>query len=138
MSDTLDLRASFRELSKALTDLHKDLLMREAKKLEGELGKPISPYELLHASLNDPSLAWLRRISAMIVNIDTIMDETPKLTAQEGNRVADEVLKILEKPPGLIDSDFWLNYSRYLSHDADIIMRHARVKEQLTRLRTLS
>ncbi len=132
------LKQIFNELSTALKDLHKDLLMREAKKLESELGKPLTPYELLGASLNDPSLAWLRKLSTLIVHIDTVVDETPKLSTQESNTVAGLVLNILEKPPGLISTDFWSNYSQYLSHDADIIMRHSTVKTILIRLKPIT
>lgn len=109
--------------------------MLEAKRLEGEQGKALSPYELLHASLNDPSLAWLRKMSELIVNIDTIIDETPNLSAQDTHRVANEVLLVLEKPTGLITTDFWTNYSLYLANNADIIMRHSKVKEILGQLR---
>jgi hypothetical protein len=130
-----DLKRTFNDLSKALQRLHKDLLMLEAKRLEQERGKPLNPYELLNASLNDPSLAWLRKMSELIVNIDTIIDETPHLSAQESHRVANEVLLVLEKPLGLIATDFWSHYSAYLSSNAEIIMRHSHVKEILERLR---
>jgi bacterioferritin (cytochrome b1) len=133
MSDTL--KKTFNELSKALQQLHKELLMLEAKKLEARMGKALGPYELLHASLNDPSLAWLRKMSELIVNIDTIIDETPNLSAQESHRVAAEVLNMLEKPAGLIATDFWQNYSEYLANNADIIMRHAKVKDIITQIR---
>lgn len=109
--------------------------MLEAKRLEQQLGKKMTPYELLHASLNDPSLAWLRKMSELIVNIDTIIDETPNLSAQDSHRVASEVLDVLEKPPGLIATDFWTQYSQYLANNPDIIMRHAKVKDILTQVR---
>lgn len=138
MSESQDLHPTFQQLSAALRELHRDLLMREAKKLEGERGQPLGPYELLNASLNDPSLAWLRRMSALIVNIDTLLDETPQLSGQEATRVADEVLTMLEKPAPQTAPEFWDHYSQYLHHDADIIMKHARVKDLLSRLRPLS
>lgn len=130
-----DLKHTFSELSKALQRLHKDLLMLEAKRLEQERGKPLNPYELLNASLNDPSLAWLRKMSELIVNIDTIIDETPNLSAQESHRVANEVLLVLEKPLGMIATDFWSNYSAYLTSNPEIIIRHSHVKEILDQLR---
>ena len=66
-----DLKKQFQELSTALQSLHRDLLMMEAKTLEGESGRKLSPYDLLHASLHDPNLAWLRQISSLIVNSAT-------------------------------------------------------------------
>lgn len=116
-------------------ELHRALLMLEAKKLEQAAGKKLTPYELLGASLQDPALAWLRVISQLIVSIDTIIDETPMLSNQDANRVANEVLTALEKPPGLIATDFWTHYSEYLHSNADIIMMHSKVKTLLSELR---
>lgn len=129
------LRKNFVDLSLALKDLHKDLLMLEAKRMETELGKKLSPYELLHASLNDANLAWLRVMSELIVNLDTLIDETPNLSAQESHRVASEVLTVLEKPIAGGSDLFWERYSQYLAQNPDIIMRHSQVKSLITRLR---
>ncbi len=129
------LKSVFIELSTSLKDLHRDLLMLEAKKMEARMGRKVNPYELLNASLHDASFAWLRTMSELIVQIDTVIDETPNLSAQESHRVANEVLTVLEKPPGLIATDFWTHYSDYLASNADVIMRHSTVKEILGRLR---
>ncbi|MBX3020675.1 MAG: hypothetical protein KF799_03290 [Bdellovibrionales bacterium] len=122
-----ELKKTFQELSSALKDLHRDLLMLEAKSLEADTGRKITPYELLHASLHDPNMAWLRQMSALIVNIDTVIDETTNLSAQEANQISTAVLALLE-PPGPQDSDFWTKYSNYLSSNPDIIMKHSKVK----------
>lgn len=129
------LPKQFNDLSTMLKDLHRALLMLEAKKMEQALGRKISPYELLGASLNDANLAWLRVMSELIVNIDTIIDETPNLSTQEANKISAEVLQILEKPPGLIATDFWTHYSEYLGSNPDIIMLHSKVKKALEVLR---
>ena len=129
------MRKLFDELSLSLKDLHKSLLMLEAKKMEQAAGRKISPYELLNASLNDSNLAWLRVMSELIVHIDTIIDETPNLSTQEANAIAAKVLEVLEKPPGLIATDFWTRYTEYLGSNPDIIMLHARVKKALDTLR---
>lgn len=129
------MRRHFNELTQALKDLHRALLMLEAKKMEQSLGRKISPYELLNASLNDPNLAWLRVLSELIVNIDTVIDETPTLSTQEANKTVAETLNVLEKPPGLIATDFWTRYTEYLGSNPDIIMLHSRVKKTLDSLR---
>jgi hypothetical protein len=129
------MRKHFDDLTLALKDLHKALLMLEAKKMEQALGRKVTPYELLGASLNDPNLAWLRVMSELIVNIDTVIDETPSLTAQEANKTVSEVLNVLEKPPGLIATDFWTKYTEYLGSNPDIIMLHSKVKKTLDSLR---
>lgn len=130
-----ELKKTFQDLATALKDLHKDLLMLEAKKLESESGRKINPYELLHASLYDPNLAWLRQMSALLVTLDTTIDEVPQLTATEANQISAAVLALLEKPAGLIETDFWKHYSAYLADNPDIIMRHSKVKELVADLR---
>lgn len=122
------------EVSTALKDLHKSLLMLEAKALEAESGRPLNPYELLHASLNEPALAWLRKISALIVTIDTLIDEAANLTATEASHVANAVFNLIEKPANPEDSEFWHKYSSHLSN-AEVILRHSKVKDLATRLR---
>lgn len=129
-----DLKPIFNELSTALRHLHKDLLMLESKALVAESERQLTPYELLHAALNDPRLSWLRKISSLIVTIDTLIDEAEFLSGVEANLVTDQVLNLLEKAPPL-DQEFWNVYSKYLSSNPDIIMRHSQVKEILERLR---
>jgi hypothetical protein len=131
-----EIKKTFKELSGSLMALHKDLLMLEAKLLEADRGKKLTPYELLNATLTDPKLAWLRKLSELIVNIDTIVDETENLSAQESHRVANEVLLIIEKPAdGFADDIFWVRYSEYLAHNPDIIMRHSALKQIIDRIK---
>lgn len=132
-----DLKKTLQELSAALRDLHRDLLMLEAKVLEGELGRKLTPYELLDASLRDSNLAWLRQMSLLIVSIDTTIDEATNLSGKESNQIAAEVLALLEKPQGPTETAFWTKYTSYLSHNADIIMKHSRVKSLVGRLKPM-
>lgn len=109
--------------------------MLEAKKMEAALGRKVSPYELLSASMNDPNFAWLRVMSELMVGIDILIDETPSLTTQEANKTVAMALNVLEKPPGLIATDFWTRYSEYLGSNPDIIMLHSKVKKVLDSMR---
>lgn len=126
------LKRAFQDLSKALQTLHRSLLMLEANKLEG--GRPVNPYDLLKASLHDPSMAWLRKMSALIVHIDTLVDEADPLTGVEANQIHDSVLRLIEKPDAKADQEFWNHYSAYLADNPEIIMKHSNVKEILGRL----
>lgn len=133
MSDTI--RAALKRLSQALQELHRDLLMLQARSLATENGKAINPYELLRASLHDPAFAWLRKMSTLIVHIDTIVDEVENLSGRETNEIADLVLALIEKPEPKVDQEFWDRYSAHLSSNPDIIMKHSKVKELLSALR---
>jgi len=105
--------------------------------MENEMGRTLTPYDLLNASLRDPNLAWLRQISILIVSIDTTLDEATNLSGKEANQIAAEVLTLLEKPQSPSDSQFWIKYSAYLSENADIIMRHSRVKSLAGQLKPM-
>lgn len=130
-----ELKQTFHALAKALIDLHRDLLMLQAKNLESESGRKVSPYELLNATLHNPSFAWLRLMSEMIVTIDTLVDETENLSSKEASEVANEVLNLIERPSGANQTEFWNRYSQYLAVNPDIIMKHSRVKEIISRLK---
>ena len=115
-------------------DLHRDLLMLESKRLADESGRRMNPYELLHASLHDPEFAWLRAMSALIVTIDTVIDESTNLSGKEISQIADEVMKLIEPDKDQATHEFWQKYSAYLS-SADIIMKHSTVKDLIARLK---
>lgn len=122
-----NLKRSLQDLSTALQELHRDLLMSEARAYQTETGKQLNPYELLSASLHDPRFSWLRQMSAAIVHIDTIVDEVTNLTAKDANEIANEVLALIEKPSEFRNQEFWNKYTPHLNNP-DTIMRHAKVK----------
>jgi hypothetical protein len=126
-------KKDLQDLSQALQTLHRSLLMLEANKFYG--GKPANPYDLLQASLHEPSFAWLRKISALIVHVDTVVDETTTLSGVEANQIHDQVIRLIEKPEPKLDQDFWNHYRSYLADNPEIIMKHSNVKEILERLR---
>lgn len=128
------LKRSLQDLSQALQDLHRDLLMLEARQAETESGKSMGPYELLHASLHDPRFSWLRLMSATIVHIDTIIDEVTTLSNKDANQIANEVLALIEKPSESKNQEFWNKYTSHLKNP-DTIMRHSKVKEILESLK---
>lgn len=129
------IRTNLKNLSHALQSLHRDLLMLQARSLSQEDGKPINPYELLRASLHDPAFSWLRKMSALIVHIDTIVDEIDNLSGRETGEIANMVLALIEKPEASLNQEFWIRYSAHLSTDPNIIMKHSKVKEILSALK---
>lgn len=128
------IQQALREISQALQELHRDLLMLEARALQSDDGATVNPYDLLRASLHDPRFAWLRKFSMLIVHIDTIVDETPNLSGKEANQIASQVLELIEKPDAKVDQEFWDKYTSYLSNP-EIIMKHSKVKALIGDLR---
>ena len=129
------LKQPIEDLSRALQALHRELLMFEAARLERKTERKLNPYELLNASLNDPELAWLRELSALIVVIDTTVDEAPNLSGQEATTLADRTLGLLDQTPGASATPFWGHYTRYLGEHPDLILQHARVKDLASALK---
>ena len=129
------LKNEFNILSKALQDLHRSMLMIEAKLVEAEFGRPLTSYELLNATLNNPALAWLRQLSSLIVEIDTIVDEAPNLGAAEANDVTHRALGLLDPAADRQDTEFWRKYTHLLGAEPELILKHARVKELLAALK---
>lgn len=127
------LKKALQDLSQALQTLHRSLLMLEANKLNE--GEPINPYDLLQASLHDPGFAWLRKMSVLIVHVDTVVDEINPLSGVEANQIHDQVIRLIEKPEPKLDQDFWIHYQSHLAHNPEIIMKHSNVKAILERLR---
>lgn len=64
--------ANLRELRNRLLHLHKMLLDMERQRFERKSGR-VTPGELLQLVLNDPQFAWLRIISALVVEIDEVL-----------------------------------------------------------------
>ena len=128
-------KKDFEQLSRALQDLHRSMLMIEAKGLAREFGRDLTPYELLNASLGNPALAWLRQLSSLIVEIDTIVDESANLGAQEANDVSNRTLTLLDPPAERQTTEFWEKYTRLLGEDPELILKHARVKDLVSALK---
>lgn len=74
-SHSSGMKEKMTELSKILMALHKSLLHFEAHLQEVKQERKFTPHEMLHLSLNDPSFAWLKKISDLIVQIDESVDD---------------------------------------------------------------
>src|SRR4051812_34646875 len=83
--------ARLRELRHALLALHKALLEDERLRYEREKGRLDSGGKLLQLLVSDPSFAWLRVLSALIVQIDERLDGDDPLTTADVKQLRDEV-----------------------------------------------
>ena len=70
-----DTQEKLRELSHSLAKIHKSLLNFQKEIHERLDEKRLSPYDLLHLSLNDPDFDWLRKLSRLMVIIDDGADQ---------------------------------------------------------------
>ena len=65
-----ELRAALRELSKALLPLHRALIEAARDDYAFATGRTVAPAQLLQLVTDDPFFAWLKPMTALIVEID--------------------------------------------------------------------
>src|SRR5437763_12059755 len=104
--------ARLRELRHALLALHKALLEDERLRYEREHGRLEGGGRLLQLLVSDASFAWLRVLSALIVQIDERLDADEPLTAADVKQLRDEVRTAIV--PDESGGDFQRNYARAL------------------------
>jgi hypothetical protein len=69
---TPDFRNEALQASEALKGLHRALI-------RAEIGKGVQAFQQLHRLMHDPSLAWLRPLSQLLVDVDQLLSEVEEL-----------------------------------------------------------
>ncbi len=124
--------AEWQRLARALRDLHRALVERARTDYlrDNEIGGDISPSELLRLLTTDPYFAWLRGLSEMMVDIDSIRDLEESKQDPAGVRAAVERFITPTKDSEAPDA-FAQRYWPYLHDDPQVAMAHADVKRAL-------
>src|SRR5437762_13380871 len=118
-------RGRLRGLSRALLRLHKALLDDERTRFERARGRIESSGEFLQLVLNDEWFAHLRPLSALVVQIDELLDaeEATKREADALNAQARAVLRPVEGgSEGLGEK-----YRAALQRSPDVVLARAEV-----------
>jgi hypothetical protein len=123
--------ARLRELRHALLTLHKALLDDEQQRYEREHGRLETGGKLLQLLVSDPSFAWLRVLSALIVQIDERLDADEPLTNAEVQQLRDEVRAAIT--PSELGGDFQRNYARALQSSPQVVMLQGRVAQLISK-----
>jgi hypothetical protein len=119
-----DERARLTETRNGLLRLHKVLLDWERIRYERSNGRIPDNMKLLHLTINDPAFAWLRELSALIVQIDERMeDKKVPLTSATVKTLRSEVRSLLS--PSETGGDFQRNYYWALQETPDIVVAHS-------------
>jgi hypothetical protein len=120
-------REGLRELSRRLMRLHRLLLDRERETYEERHG-PIPPGQVLHLVLNDEHFAWLRTLSALMAQIDEVVDAGEPLVKDDAETAFREAYRLLKSGDG---GTFQRRYYGVLQDSPDVVMAHAAVSEVL-------
>lgn len=121
--------ATLRDLRHALLALHKALLDDQQRRYEREHGRIESGGKLLNLLVTEPAFAWLRVLSALIVQIDERLDAEEPLTSRDVSLLRDEVRAAIT--PNELGDDFQRNYARALQDSPHAVMLQGRVSQLL-------
>jgi hypothetical protein len=120
-------RLQLRELRSRLLPLHKTLLEMERSDFERDFGR-LTSGEMLQLVINHAQFAWLRQISALVVQIDEILDA-------EEPAMLDDLQNVLNQARSLFTSSadkvFREKYQAALQRNPEVVMAHSEVTKLL-------
>jgi hypothetical protein len=124
-------RAHIVGIRNQLLALHKTLLELERQRYERTNGRINDMFQLLNLTINDPAFAWLRPLSAFIVEIDEKSED------KEAPMTSAEVVAFLKQARTLLSAnqvggEFQRNYHWALQESPDVVVAHAALIKRLT------
>jgi len=118
-----ELRDALRELSRTLIPVHRRLIESAKSDYAFAYGANARPSELVKLLQNDPFFAWLKPLTAVIVDIDEM--------ARTDFEVAD-VAAIVDRIEKLLGET---KYIEMLQRDIDVATGHAALRRVMQRLK---
>ena len=113
-----------------LLALHKILLELERQRYERANGRINDMFQLLNLTINDPAFAWLRPLSAFIVEIDEkTEDKEAPMTSAEVAAFLKEARTLLSA--NQVGGDFQRNYHWALQESPDVVIAHGALLKRL-------
>ena len=116
-----------RDLRGRLLHLHKTLLEMERADFERDFGR-LTSGELLQLVINHAQFAWLRQVSALVVQIDEMLDTDKKVTVNEFCELL-TLARLLFKSPA--DESFNEKYQAAFQHEPAVVIAHSEVMNLL-------
>ena len=124
-----ELRAALRDAWKQLMPLHRALIDAASTEYSATVAPVNGPTHLLRLLQEDPFFEWLRPLTSIIVDLDTMSRTDFERTD------VDAMLARLERHFGVTaDADFSARYVPLLQRDIDVAAGHANLRKILQRL----
>ncbi|MEK6336279.1 MAG: hypothetical protein AABM67_15230 [Acidobacteriota bacterium] len=117
----------FQELRGRLLHLHKTLLDMERADFERDFGR-LNSGELLQLVINHAQFAWLRMISALVVQIDEMLSAEEPATPNDARNVIAQARSLVISPA---DEVFREKYQAALQREPKVVMAHSEVAKLL-------
>ncbi|HEX3230718.1 MAG TPA: hypothetical protein VHQ95_17185 [Pyrinomonadaceae bacterium] len=115
------------DLRLGLLRLHKALLEMERINYEKVSGR-VNSGELLQMVVNHPQFGWLRIISALVVEIDEILNDEDPVNVSDFAELTSQARRLLTAPE---NEEFKTKYQAALQHEPAVVMAHANVMQLL-------
>jgi hypothetical protein len=120
------------DLRHGLLALHKALLDRQRLWYERDHGRLESGGQMLQLLAYDPAFAWLRVLSALIVQIDERLDDKEQpLTSEGAKALLDEARGFIVGKAG--GDEYQQAYTRALQESPDAVIAQSKVARLLGR-----
>jgi hypothetical protein len=122
-------RATLREVWKQLLPLHRALIDSAGSEYGANVAPVSGPGHLLQLLQEDPFFTWLKPLTSLIVDIDT-------LSRTDFERAdVEAIVKRLEHLFGITaDAEFTAQYIPILQRDVDVAIAHAAIRQLTARL----
>jgi hypothetical protein len=125
-----DERQQILTVRNALLALHKILLELERQRYERTNGRITDMFQLLNLTINDPAFAWLRPLSALIVQVDEKLDDKDSpMTSAQVSAMRKEMRELLSA--NQVGNDFQRNYHWALQESPDAVIAHGGIVKLL-------
>ena len=115
------------DLRLGLLRLHKTLLEMERINYEKVSGR-VNSGELLQIVLNHPQFGWLRIISALVVEIDELLNDEDPAEVSDFAELTSQARRLLTAPE---NEEFKTKYQAALQLEPAVVMAHANVMQLL-------
>jgi hypothetical protein len=125
------LRAALRDVSKTLLPLHRALINAARDDYNFAFGAEVaSPNHLLQLIQEDPFFAWLKPVTALIVDIDEMV------RVDFGEPEVAAIVARLDRMFGAsVDPEFAEKYVPLLQREVDVAIGHAALRQAAAKLR---
>jgi hypothetical protein len=118
---------TLRNLRRLLLHLHKSLLELEQQDFEKTSGR-VTTGELLQLLINHSQFAWLRMISALVVETDEVLDGDQPATSADLQELLSQARSLLTSSA---NEDFSIRYQTALQREPSVVMAHSAVMQLL-------